>query len=109
MGEYLPDNWVVLKISPKNEAPHYRVLGGWSGGYLYGSSWRMNSGIVKVFEDDVSYTFVGKSGSKYVCRKNSNCIRMNIAGVIKTYEELHPGLVEVMPEGTDWKKLFNTP
>lgn len=109
MTKYAPDNWVVLKISPKNKAPHYRVLGGWSGGYLYGDSWRMNSGIVSVEETEDEWVFFGASGSQYVCWKSAYTVRMNIAGVIRTYEELYPGLIEVMPDDTDWKKLFPAP
>jgi len=43
---YNPDNWVVIKMN--GDDPHYRVLAGWSGGYLDGDSWRMNSGITRV-------------------------------------------------------------
>jgi hypothetical protein len=48
MNEYTCDNWVVIKM--KGDDTHYRVLAGWSGGYLDGDSWRMNSGITKVEE-----------------------------------------------------------
>jgi hypothetical protein len=30
--QYIPDNWVILKI--KGSDPHYKVLAGWSGSYL---------------------------------------------------------------------------
>ena len=30
MTEYNPYNWVIIKM--KGDDPHYRVLGGWSGG-----------------------------------------------------------------------------
>lgn len=46
MNEYTPDNWVVVFLN--GDDPHYRVLVGWSGGYLTGDSWRMNSGITRV-------------------------------------------------------------
>ena len=49
MSNYKPDNWVVIKMDGDN--PHYRVLAGWSGGYLHGDSWKINSGITRV-EDD---------------------------------------------------------
>jgi hypothetical protein len=44
MSEYLPDNWVVLKINHEGKTL-YKVLAGWIGGYLNGDSWRMNSGM----------------------------------------------------------------
>lgn len=51
---YHPDTWVVIKIN--GDDPHYRVLGGWNGGFLNGTSWRMNSGIISVSESGDSYT-----------------------------------------------------
>ena len=44
-----PDSWVVLKITAETGVI-YKVLAGWSGGYLDGDSWRLNSGINIVFE-----------------------------------------------------------
>ena len=70
-----PDNWVVLKID--GDDPHYRVLAGWSGGYLDGDSWKLNSGIVSVFDTDDSFKFIGSSKSVYMCNKNSYGLKMN--------------------------------
>ena len=51
--DYNPDNWVVLKLKPgKGAFPIYKVLAGWSGGYLDSDMWRMNAGITEVKEDD---------------------------------------------------------
>ena len=41
VGFYTPDNWVVIKFTQqvnggKTEKVFYKVLGGWSGGYLDG-------------------------------------------------------------------------
>jgi len=101
MTEYNPDNWVVVKI--KGDDPHYRVLGGWSGGYLDGDSWRMNSGITRVVDaDDHWLHFHGSSGSVYRCNKGSYTLRMNNAHVWVQLQELHGDKVEMMPEDTDW-------
>jgi len=98
---YEPNNWVVIKINGKD--PHYRVLAGWSGGYLEGSSWRMNSGITKVEEDDKAYYFSGSSGSTYRCGKQSYGLRHNNAHI---YEQLTlSNDVELMPEDTEWTKV----
>jgi len=37
-----PDNWVVLEImaSVDDTNPSYKVLAGWSGGYLHGDNWK---------------------------------------------------------------------
>jgi hypothetical protein len=97
---YFPDNWVVIKI--KGDDPHYRVLAGWSGGYLNGDSWRMNSGITKVELKDDQYIFHGSSGSQYICHKECYTLRMNNAHVWATLEKNHGDKVELMPEDTDW-------
>ena len=103
MSNYNPDNWVVIKLT--GEDPHYRVLAGWSGGYTTGDSWRMNSGITKVEEDEAFYYFYGSSGSSYHCCKESYKLRMNNAGIWDQLQQIHGDKVELMPEDTDWMKL----
>jgi hypothetical protein len=98
---YYPDNWVIIKINNT----HYRVLAGWSGGYATGSSWRMNSGITSVTEDDNYYYFSGASGSSYVCHKESYGLKMNIAYVWNFLESKYGEKVELMPEETNWLEL----
>lgn len=61
--------WVIVKIS--GDYHHYKVFASWSGGYVSGDSWRLNSGITKVEEDGDWYLFHGKSGSIYRCHKDS--------------------------------------
>lgn len=97
---YTCDNWVVIKIG--GEDPHYRVLVGTSGGYLDGDSWRMNSGIVSVREDDDYYYFAGASGSEYRCNKGSYTLRMNNAGTWAAMQEQHGDLVSLMDADTNW-------
>ncbi len=115
MSNYTPDNWVILKI--KGDDPHYRVLAGWSGSYLDGSSWQLNSGITRVeeFAEDFTHNnrtrhieyfkFYGKSGSCYVCNKESYQLRMNTAGIWAQLEKLHGDKIELMPEETDWMSI----
>jgi hypothetical protein len=80
MTEYTPTCWVILKIKHNAETT-FKVLAGWSGGYLDGDTWRCNSGITKVEFNDPCYTFHGYSGSTYVCHKRSETMMMSIAGV----------------------------
>ena len=67
---YTPDEWLLVKISPKGEDSIYKVFATWIGGYLGADSWKLNSGIVGVTEDENSYSFHGYSGSEYVCSKS---------------------------------------
>jgi hypothetical protein len=68
--DYYPDKWVVVKVS-SDKGTHYRVFATWSGGYLQGDSWKLNSGIERVEVDGDTYNFIGASGSSYFCNKNS--------------------------------------
>jgi hypothetical protein len=77
-----PDNWVILKIEDTSYGTYYKVLAGWSGGYLTGDSWRMNSGIAKVEEEGKYYNFIGLSGSVYHCHKEGEALRGNIAPIL---------------------------
>jgi hypothetical protein len=105
---YHPDNWVILKIETQPETNEtqdetiYKVLGGWSGGYLDGDSWRMNSGIVSHERDGDYWLFHGHSGSVYRCHADTNLIRKNIAGVLANLESRFNNQVEVL-QGAPWE------
>ena len=90
-----PDNWVIIKVTLEDET-FYKVLVGWSGGYLDGDSWRMNSGIDKVVEDGDYYSFIGASGSEYKCHKESECMRMNCAHIYQQLVEKHPDKISLI-------------
>jgi len=100
LSTYNPDNWVVIHV--KGDDPHYRVLAGWSGGYTTGKSWRMNSGITKVEEDDGAYYFSGSSGSTYRCGKGTYGLKMSNYYIWVQLQEIHGDKVEMMDEDTDW-------
>tara|TARA_R110000796_G_scaffold78510_3_gene175046 strand:- start:4285 stop:4617 length:333 start_codon:yes stop_codon:yes gene_type:complete len=102
MTIYTPNNWVILHI--KAPVEHYKVLAGWSGGYLDGDSWRMNSGIVSVEKTEEGYDFIGCTGSVYKGRDNYG-LRMNNGYVYNNIKKKHGDLVTLMPEDTDWEKI----
>ena len=123
MSEYFPDNWVVIKFTQqvksgntgygRTEKVFYKVLAGWSGGYLGSDSWRLNSGIVDVEETIDSFIFIGHSGSRYICNKTQERLRMNTAGIWDQIQEVSAGtdvkveLMEPDNERTrkDWKAM----
>ena len=104
MSEYYPDNWVILKITNEDETI-YKVLAGWSGGYLDGDAWRMNSGITKVEQNGGFYEFYGQTGSIYVCHKDTYRLTMANAGMYNQLKEQFGDAVELMPEDTDWMEV----
>lgn len=108
MSEYTPDNWVVLKIKEgKFDRGFYKVLGGWSGGYLDGDAWRMNSGITEVTEDGDYLLFHGYSGSVYRCYKEAYRLTMANGGVYNALKEKEAfeGQITLMPEDTNWLEM----
>ena len=62
---YEPEEWVLVQV----DEDLVKVFGSWRGGYINGDSWRMNSGIEKVEEDEDHWLFIGHSGSVYKCHK----------------------------------------
>lgn len=70
MNSYRPNRWVIIRFKSDGEEV-YKVMGGWSGGYLDVDSWRLNSGIVEVIDNGDEYEFVGTSGSVYICNKRT--------------------------------------
>ena len=96
-----PDNWVILKIDGNKASPFYKVLAGWSGGYLDGNSWRMNSGIVRHELKDNYWYFYGQSGSCYQCHVDSYQLRMNNTGIYNQLKEKHGDIVNMI-EDNEW-------
>lgn len=100
---YTPDSWVIIKMKSRNET-FYKVLGGWSSSYIYGSSWRLNSGTVSVEEDGDHYEFLGNSGSTYRCHKESYGLRTSTIPIWDTMKRRYPEDVEVL-EDRDWSTM----
>jgi hypothetical protein len=96
-----PDRWVILRLSNEKET-FFKVLAGWSGSYLEGQSWRINSGITKVETEDDYYLFHGFSGSIYKCHKSGYGMNMIMSGIAANFEG--NSNVEIM-EDQDFSKL----
>lgn len=108
MTEYAPDKWQIIKIFGKDIPLTYKVFACWYGGYLNGDSWKMNSGISKVTEEEDHYLFEGFSGSVYKCYKNLYGANMYGHGILQEFIEQAKEkdvTIEKLPEDTDWLKL----
>lgn len=73
-SNYYPAYWVVVKVTPPKKdgvevKPIFKVLAQFSGSYLSGESWKLNSGITEYKEEGGKLFFIGSSGSCYVCSK----------------------------------------
>lgn len=71
MSVYRPDRYVLIEVVNTKGDTSYRVFGTWFGGYAYGDSWRINSGITKVEVEGDTAKFYGSSGSVYIVNKDS--------------------------------------
>lgn len=68
-----PDCWVVFETDGNN-IQYKRVLAGWHGDYVSGSSYRRSTPIVEEAEDEHNLIFKTRSGSTYICRKNAEAL-----------------------------------
>lgn len=84
---YQPDRWVIIHINRGSKDELYKVLAGWAGSYLYGESWKINSGITKVEEDEEFYYFHGYSGSIYQCHKGAYGLTIMTAGILENLKD----------------------
>lgn len=95
MREYTPDSWVIIKVIGVDN-DFYKVLVGWSGGYLDGDRWRINSGIDKIEFDGEYYYFTGRTGSVYKCHKDSNQMRFSMVGTWNGLKEKYPDNIKLV-------------
>ena len=94
---YRPDGWFLIQVTAPTEK-YYRIFASWSGGYLDGDSWRMNSGITKCEYEDGIYKFYGNSGSIYSCHENNyGSVTAYNGNVLQNYIENSNGMVQAIP------------
>lgn len=68
---YSPDRWVVAELVNQKGEKILKIFGGYYGGFSYGDSWKLSSGITNTARTDGRYKFVNESGSVYVCDEAS--------------------------------------
>lgn len=67
--KYNPDRWMLLEIESPEGKKFLKVFATCAGGYTGGDSWRINSGVDKVVDNEDKWDFIGASGSCYSCFK----------------------------------------
>lgn len=68
--EYFPDYWAIIKITDPEGKFFYKILGSWSGSYLYGASWKLSSGVMAFnLKEDGGIVSPQHSGSIYMLAK----------------------------------------
>lgn len=101
MNVYSPDYWCVLKLQHSSGIV-YKVFGSWSGSYLEGDYWRLNSGIKQATldKDEDFINFAGYSGSVYKCHKDFYRVYPHHASLLQQWT--NDPRVELLSESTDW-------
>ncbi len=86
---YVPDYWRVIKLTGKRvgDEPLYKIIATWSGGYTTGESWKINSGIVSIKEEEDYYDIYGMSGSVYRCYKESEGANYYMMEIFDNYKK----------------------
>ncbi len=105
-----PNNWVVVKLI-KDSTAYYKVFATWTGGYLDGDRWKLNSGITKIESDDSYYYIYGASGSCYACNKKAYGVASfygeNVLNHMITASTNHGVPFEKLEDRSDWETLLN--
>lgn len=97
-----PEKWVILKLPNNN----YKVFATWVGGYLGCDSWKLNSGIQQVEQDQDFYYFIGFSGSCYKCnKKNYGITSFYNSSILNQIIEKSNNQIELMEDCSDWSYL----
>lgn len=88
-----PDCWILVDMLFEGGVRETKILAGWSGGYLDGDYWKLNSGVKDVEEGEDFYVVTGHSGSKYYLYKGFEEVRMAIGEPLSRIVEHHDGRV----------------
>lgn len=87
---YHPDGWQFLHIKSEKESI-VKLLATWSGGYLHGDSWRLNSGVTRIEFSDEGILVHGHSGSVYVLNPSREGIISGIGvSALESWKEKYP-------------------
>jgi len=104
----IPEKWIMVKITMiETDEVLYKIFASWSGGFMGSNSWRMNSGVTKVTEDDKFFYFAGHSGSLYQCDKQSYGSNWFCLAVLKDYIDRSKNLadMQILPDDTNFMEI----
>lgn len=66
MINYAPHTYQFIRVSsPHDKEIITKLFAVWTGGYLDGAQWKLNSGVTKITKEDGMYFVHGYSGSVY--------------------------------------------
>jgi|SRR3990172_12574522 len=80
---YEPHAYKLLLIEGEGQGI-IRLFASWNSSYLGGESWRMNSGVTLIDEDDRYYYFHGYSGSCYKTSKLQGVLNSYASSVLES-------------------------
>lgn len=106
-----PNYWQVVKVTTPEQQVLYKVFATWTGGYLTGDSWKLNSGIKEVKKVDKVLEIKGYSGSLYKVYYGDQSYRttMYTQSVLESFmkkSDLVGAKIEVIPFKDVLKELY---
>lgn len=67
---YHPEAYRWLSIKQPDDSIVVKVFASWTGSYLHGDSWKLNSGCLRIEDNEDELIVHGYSGSIYILNKN---------------------------------------
>lgn len=103
-----PGNWKICKISGSEVGePYYRLLCSWYGSYTTGDSWKMSSGVTKIYDKVTYYEIHNVSKSIYACFKNCEGFSVYGSSIYSSYTKQNSDALKI--EALDMGDLLKDP
>ena len=83
---YNPDHWIIIRIDSKEHSSVYKVLATWTGSYLWGSSWKISSGVEGIEDKNDHWRLPQSSGSVYNLKKGNETIDSLASSILHRYQ-----------------------
>jgi hypothetical protein len=106
--KHCPDKWVVVKFLRPDRTVNYRVFACWYGSFAGADSWKINSGITGVTNENNYFVFSGASGSTYICLRENYGTHQHGQGILQNimkHVEEQGIATEILPWDTDFLKV----
>lgn len=101
LREYVPDRWVLLKITTPDAPPTFKVFATWYGSFTTGDSWKLSSGVCGLAVIDNVIYFENVSGSMYICNTNRVGTSGYTGGILQSFKDPVPTGVTI----EEWSDL----
>jgi hypothetical protein len=99
----------MLKFKYGNGETIYKILATFYGGFARGDSWKLNSGVTSIQQEDDYYLFHGSSGSIYYCHKELYGMGSYTSSIYADFQtqvsQTKDTTMELMPPETNFMEI----